>query len=158
MAASKAKVETPNNMDQRFIDGTVVTLEDAEIRYSHMINPDTEYTEEWSVHAKIDPSQVEVMMDLGFNIKEDDANGTYWLKAKRVCRTRAGKDQSPPVLKMEDGTTISFEPGNGSVGDVHLWCKYTNPIKGKIYMGTYLNGFTGKEVKDAALGGGGVTF
>jgi len=150
---AKAKVETPKNMDPRFVAGTVVTLEQVSLKYVHLVTPDTEYQEEWSVHCKIDPSAVEEMRDIGFNVREDDGDGTYWLKVKRKVRTRAGKTQSPPVVQMDDGTPVTQEPGTGTIADVHLWCKYTDPIQGKVYMGAYLNGVTISDLK--VFGGGG---
>ncbi len=137
---AKASVVKPEVMDQRFVDGTVVTLEDAELRYCHLILPDTKYAKEWSCHVKISPEAAGAMKKIGFNIKEDDANGTYWLKVKSVCRTRSGVDQDPPDCTDPSGNPLSTEAGDGSVGTVNLWCKYTAPIQGKIHMAAYLNG------------------
>lgn len=147
MATTKADIQKPTKMDPIFVQGTTVDIEDTEIRYSHMVEPDTKFGAEWSVHIKIEAASIPEMEALGFNIKEDTGNGTYWLKAKRVCRTRQNKDQSPPVLLMEDGTPVTTEPGNGTKASVHLWCRYTDPIQGKVYMGTYLNGATIKDLK-----------
>jgi len=144
-----AEVTKPVNMDPQFVTGTTVTLTDVEVRYAHVINPDTKFGSEWSVGCSIDPATAQVMKDLGFNITEDAASGKYWVKAKRVTRTRGGVDQSPPKIAMEDGTPVTANPGNGTVADVHLWCKYTAPIQGKIHMGTYLNGMTVKVLVEA---------
>lgn len=133
-------IERPEVTDDRFVEGTEVSIEGTEFRFCHLKNRDVEMDGNWNCEIKIEKASALAMKKIGFGIKEDDADGTFWLKAKAIYKTRAGDTKdAPPVLMKESSEPVTVEPGNGTTGDIDLWCKYTPPIKGKIYMGCYIN-------------------
>lgn len=132
-------IEKPEVMDPRFVEGVSVCLADVELRWTHLVNRDLEYGGDWNCQCKLDREQAVAMKKIGFNVKEDEADGSFWIQVKRIHTTRSGEVNKPPQLVMEDGSVIEEEPGNGTVADVYLFCKYTPPIKNKIYMSNLIN-------------------
>lgn len=135
-------VQKPEVVDPRFTAGCIVTLEQVEIKWSHLIIADTKYKAEWSIWAKLSPTAASAMKKIGYNVKEDSGDGSHWLKVKSVCQTRAGVDQSPPVVVDQNNDPITKEPGNGSICDIEMFSKYTDPIQNKIHMTAYIEKVT----------------
>jgi len=150
-----AAIKKPEVMDTRFVEGTNVKLEDVELRFSHLITPDTgsetfKKPAEFTIQARITDEQAKKMEKVGFRLKEDEGNGTKWLVCKTKVRTAAGVERKPPIVVDGDGNPLTREPGNGSKGNVTIWCKYTDPIKGEVYLPAYIEKVIVTELEEAA--------
>lgn len=145
MSKQQAPIDMPEVMDPRFVEGTVVEFTDVEGRYFHVVRPDTGvpgvFTKnpEWSVQVRVSADAARAMKKVGFTVEEDTGNGTFWIKAKSVVTQRTGKAGIQPKM-TKDGADLQSDPADGStIKSIKMWCKYTDPIRGKVYMGCYLN-------------------
>ena len=137
--------------DERFIKGEEITLNGVKLRYPYLAAdaPDTKFAHQWSSDLLLEEDIAKDLKEMGFNVK-DSADGPF-IKAKKVCVTRAGKKMSPPrVVGLDPRVPFTDPIGSGTIANVKIWCKYQT-VKGTTSLVAYLNDV---QVLDCVAGGG----
>lgn len=129
---------------EKFEKGFSFTVPNVKVQWAKLQEVDRAYEPMWSVDMILDDKTADDFAKVGFNVvKNKDMD--WKLKAKRKETTKGGKTQKPPWVKLEDGTTVTDEVGNGSTCDVEVYAKYVT-VSGKEYLSCYLNGVTVKDL------------
>jgi hypothetical protein len=125
---------------EKFIKGDTFVLRNVKVKWAWLDpdRPDTKYEHCWRVDIILDDETEAILKSSGFNVKVDKDGDTIY-RAKKKCKTRAGKSQRAPEVFSLDGRTRFTEIiGNGSTCNVEIFGKY-HEVAGETHLSGYLN-------------------